>query len=437
MTFSSHYYIKKNKTLTSETQISHYRKYIIPISESNYFSGGDILQITERVKKIEPSATLSISARAKALKKEGRDVISFSAGEPDFDTPLVIKEEAKKAIDEGFTKYTPTSGTPELKEAIGKKLEKENGLFYTTQEIIVSCGAKHSLFNAILTLCSPGDEVLLPKPYWVTYLEQIKLAQGKPVLLEPSPSTLTVSIEEIKKALTPHTRLIIINNPSNPTGVVWEEGELEEIAQLAKEKDLVIISDEIYEHLTYDGAKVKSIATFPGMKERTIVINGVSKAFSMTGWRIGYAAGPQDVIEAMGRLQDHSTSNPTSISQRAAWKALQSDSFLVKEMVEKLDERRKLMMQHLSEIPSVTFPTPRGAFYVFANFSPYLGKSFQGKPINNSLELAESLLEEAQIACIPGIAFGMEGYLRFSYATSEENIEKGMKRLKNFINQMN
>ena len=181
------------------------------------------MQITERVKKIEPSATLSISARAKALKKEGRDVISFSAGEPDFDTPLVIKEEAKKAIDEGFTKYTPTSGTPELKEAIGKKLEKENGLFYTTQEIIVSCGAKHSLFNAILTLCSPGDEVLLPKPYWVTYLEQIKLAQGKPVLLEPSPSTLTVSIEEIKKALTPHTRLIIINNPSNPAGVVWEE----------------------------------------------------------------------------------------------------------------------------------------------------------------------------------------------------------------------
>jgi len=395
------------------------------------------LQIAERAKKIEPSATLSISARAAALKKEGKDVISFSAGEPDFDTPLVIKEEAKRAIDEGFTKYTPTSGTPELRKAISKKLERENGLSYLPQEIIVSCGAKHSLFNAILSLCNPGDEVLLPKPYWVTYLEQIKLAEGKPIFLEPSPSTLTVKIEEIKKALTPRTRLLILNNPSNPTGVVWEKEELEEIAQLAKERDLIIISDEIYEHLVYDGAQIKSIATFPGMKERTIVINGVSKTFSMTGWRIGYAAGPREVIEAMGRLQDHSTSNPTSISQRAAEKALTSDFTLVKEMVEKFNERRKLMMQHLREIPSVTFPTPRGAFYIFANFSSYLGKNYKGKPLNDSLQLTELLLEEAQIACVPGIAFGMEGYLRFSYATSEKNIEKGMERLKNFVNQIN
>ncbi len=394
------------------------------------------MQTAERAKKIEPSATLSISTRAKALKKEGKDIISFSAGEPDFDTPLVIKEEAKRAIDEGFTKYTPTSGTPELRGAISKKLERENGLSYLPQEIIVSCGAKHSLFNAILSLCNPGDEVLLPKPYWVTYLEQIKLAEGKPIFLEPSPSTLTVSIEEIKKALTPCTRLLILNNPSNPTGVVWEEKELEEVAQLAKEKDLTIISDEIYEHLVYDGAQVKSIATFPGMKERTIVINGVSKTFSMTGWRIGYAAGPREVIEAMGRLQDHSTSNPTSISQRAAEKALTSDPALVKEMVEKFNERRKLMMQHLREIPSVTFPTPRGAFYIFARFSSYLGRKYKGKPINDSLQLTELLLEEAQIACVPGIAFGMEGYLRFSYATSEKNIEKGMKRLKDFVNQI-
>jgi len=395
------------------------------------------LQITERAKNIEPSATLSISARAKALQKQGRDIISFSAGEPDFDTPSVIKEEAKKAIDEGFTKYTPTSGIPELKEAISKKLEGENGLFYSPREIIVSCGAKHSLFNAILTLCNPGDEVLLPKPYWVTYLEQIKLAGGKPVFLEPSPATFTTGIEEIRKALTPCARILILNNPSNPTGVVWEEEELEKIAELAKEQDLVVISDEIYERLTYDGAKVRSIATFPEMKERTIVINGVSKTFSMTGWRIGYAAGPQEVIEAMERLQDHSTSNPTSISQRAAWRALQTDPCLVEEMVEKFNERRKLIMQHLSEIPSVTFPTPRGAFYIFANFSSYLGKSFQEKSINSSLELAELLLEKAQIACVPGAAFGMEGYLRFSYAASEENIENGMKRLKDFINQIN
>jgi aspartate aminotransferase len=394
------------------------------------------MQIAERVKQIEPSATLSISARARAMKQEGIDVISFSAGEPDFDTPVSIKEEAKKAIDQGFTKYTPTSGIPELKEAICEKLARENGLEYRREEIIVSCGAKHSLYNAIMALCNPGDEVLLPRPYWVTYLEQIKLAGGIPVILECHPETLVFSLEELKRKLTPRTRLLILNNPSNPSGVVLEKDFLGQMAEVLRHREIAVISDEIYEHLVYERELPRSIATFPGMKEKTIIINGVSKTFSMTGWRIGYAAGPQEAIKSMEKLQDHSTSNPTSISQKAAVAALRSDPLLVKEMVEKFDRRRRLMMQHLQEIPAVTFPIPQGAFYLFANFTSYLEREFQGEPIGNSLQLAEILLEKAHIACVPGIAFGMEGYLRFSYATSEESIEKGMLRLRDFITRL-
>lgn len=394
------------------------------------------MQIAERVKQIEPSATLSISAKAKTMKQEGIDVISFSAGEPDFDTPLTIKEEAKKAIDRGFTKYTPTSGILELKEAIREKFSRENDLDYQRDEIIVSCGAKHSLYNAIMTLCSPGDEVLLPIPYWVTYLEQIKLAGGKPVLVPCNPDTFLFDLEKLKRSITSRTRLLILNNPSNPAGVVLLKEFLQEIAEVVKRYDLAVISDEIYEHLVYETPFPTSIATFMGMKERTIVINGVSKTFSMTGWRIGYAAGPREVIKAMGKLQDHSTSNPTSISQKAAIAALRSQPALVQEMVEKFNRRRKLMIQHFREIPGVTFPVPLGAFYLFANLTPYLEKEFQGERIKTTLRLAEILLEKAHIACVPGSAFGMEGYLRFSYATSEENIEKGMLRLHNFITKL-
>jgi len=367
------------------------------------------------------------------MRAKGLDVVSFSAGEPDFDTPLPIKEAAKKALDQGFTKYTPTSGTEELKEAICDKLSRENNLQYQKSEIIVSCGAKHSLYNAMMVLCNPGDEVLLPKPYWVTYLEQIKLAGGKPVLLDCHPQTLVFESEEIRKKLTLRTRLLILNNPSNPSGVVLDEEFLAQIAQIACENDLTVISDEIYEHLVYEGDFPRSIATFPGMKERTIIINGVSKSFSMTGWRIGYAAGPEEVIQAMEKLQDHSTSNPTSISQKAAAHALRSDPSLIREMVRIFDERRKLMVQYLQEIPQVVFPVPQGAFYIFADFSPYLAHSFRGEKIRTSVRLAELLLEEAHVACVPGIAFGMEGYLRFSYATSQENIEKGMTRLRDFV----
>ncbi|MGC8779169.1 MAG: pyridoxal phosphate-dependent aminotransferase, partial [Candidatus Caldatribacteriaceae bacterium] len=288
----------------------------------------------------------------------------------------------------------------------------------------------------IMTLCNPGDEVLLPRPYWVTYLEQIKLAGGTPVILECHPDTLVFSLEELKRKMTARTRLLILNNPSNPSGVVLQKGFLEAMAETLRPHDLVVISDEIYEHLVYEGEFPVSIATFPGMKEKTIIVNGVSKTFSMTGWRIGYAAGPREAIKAMEKLQDHSTSNPTSVSQKAAVTALRSNPHLVREMVEKFDRRRQLMMHHLREIPEVTFPVPQGAFYLFANFTPYLEQKFQGECIGSSIKLAEILLEKAHIACVPGIAFGMEGYLRFSYATSEENIEKGMRRLRDFITKL-
>lgn len=394
------------------------------------------VRISKRVQMIAPSATLSISAKAQAMKRQGIDVISFSAGEPDFDTPLFIKEEAKRAIDAGCTKYTPTPGIPELREAICDKLKRENGLSYSPQEVIVSCGAKHSLYNAIMTLCDPGDEVLLPVPFWVTYLEQIRLAGGEPVLIPCTRDSLAPDIDALERAITPRTKLLILNNPSNPTGVVLQEETLAQIARIAAEKDIYVISDEIYEHLVYEVPFPRSIATFPGMKERTVVINGVSKTFSMTGWRIGYAAGPREIIEGMARLQDHMTSNPTSISQKAALSALRCPPSVVREMVETFNARRKLMLAHLADIPDISFPIPQGAFYVFVDFSRYCQGRFAGEPIGDSVRLAELLLEKAHIALVPGSAFGMEGYLRFSYATSEQAIEAGMERLKSFLKRV-
>ncbi len=394
------------------------------------------VRVSSRVQMIAPSATLSISAKAQAMKHQGIDVISFSAGEPDFDTPSFIKEEAKRAIDAGFTKYTPTQGVVELREAICEKLKRENGLSYSPNEVIVSCGAKHSLYNAIMALCNPGDEVLLPVPFWVTYVEQIRLAGGEPIPVACKPDSLVPDIDALERAVTPKTKLLILNNPSNPTGIVFSEETLAQIARIALEKDLYVISDEIYEHLVYEVPFPRSIATFPGMKERTVVINGVSKTFSMTGWRIGYAAGPREIIEGMVRLQDHMTSNPTSISQKAALSALRCPPSVIREMVETFNARRKLMLAHLQDIPDISFPIPQGAFYVFADFSKYCAGRFEGEPIRDSVHLAELLLEKAHIALVPGIAFGMEGYLRFSYATSEKDIEVGMQRLKDFLKRV-
>ncbi len=395
------------------------------------------MKISDRVSKIAESATLAITTLARSMRAEGKKIIPFSAGEPDFDTPACIREAAKKAIDDGYTRYTPTTGLPELKKAICHKFESENSLMYKPDQIIVSCGAKHSLFNAILALCEEGDEVLLPVPYWVTYLEQIALAGATPVPVYCRQDTLEVEPDALRESITPRTRVLVLNNPVNPTGVVYSEKTLAEIAELSLQHDITIISDEIYEHLVYDQKPPPSIASLdPEMGKRTIVVNGVSKTFAMTGWRIGYSAGPYDAVQAMSRLQDHTTSNPTTISQIAAQAALQCPQEIIQSMVETFNRRRTLMSTLMNALPDVSFPFPRGAFYIFADFSAYLGKYFCGNLLNSSFDLAQKLLREAGVACVPGSAFGMEGFLRFSYATSEDNIETGMKQLRSFLENL-
>ncbi|MCK4436357.1 pyridoxal phosphate-dependent aminotransferase, partial [bacterium] len=386
------------------------------------------MSLSKRASLISPSATLAITAKAKAMKAEGIDVLGFAAGEPDFDTPEHIKEEAKRAMDEGFTKYTPASGIQPLKEAICKKFKDDNGLDYKPSRIIVSCGAKHSLYNAIQVICEEGNEVILPSPYWVSYPEQIKLSGASPVIVETEEENgFKLTAELFSKSITKRTKLLILNSPGNPTGAVYSREELEATARVAVEKGVYVISDEIYEKIIYDGAKHWSIAGLnPEIKELTIVINGVSKSYSMTGWRIGYAAARKEIIEAMSRLQSHSTSNPDSIAQRAALRAISAGQEAVKEMVAEFKKRRDYMVERLNSIKGFSCLKPQGAFYVFPNVSAVLGKSFNGHRISDSSSLTELLLTKAKVAVVPGSAFGRDGYLRLSYATSMENIIKGL-----------
>ncbi len=405
------------------------------------------MSLSKRATLISPSATLAITAKAKAMKAEGIDVIGFAAGEPDFDTPEHIKEEAKRAMDEGFTKYTPASGIPQLKEAICKKFKEDNGLDYQPSQIIVSCGAKHSLYNAIQVICEEGDEAILPSPYWVSYPEQVKLSGASPVIVETEEENgFKLTAELFSKSITRRTKLLILNSPGNPTGAVYSREELEAIARVAVEKKIYVISDEIYEKIIYDGAKHFSIASLnPEIKELTIVVNGVSKSYSMTGWRIGYAAAPHDIIEAMSRLQSHSTSNPDSIAQRAALRAISAGQEAVKEMVTEFKKRRDYMVERLNSIKGLSCLKPQGAFYVFPNVSAVLGKSFnackaallhRGPRISDSSSLTELLLTEAKVAVIPGSAFGRDGYLRLSYATSMDNIIKGLESIEKLMNKI-
>ncbi|MCD5390466.1 pyridoxal phosphate-dependent aminotransferase [candidate division NPL-UPA2 bacterium] len=396
------------------------------------------MSLSKRVTLISPSATLAITAKAKAMKAEGVDVIGFAAGEPDFDTPEHIKEEAKRAMDKGFTKYTPASGIQQLKEAICKKFNEDNGLDYAPSQIIVSCGAKHSLYNAIQVICEEGDGVILPSPYWVSYPEQIKLSGASPVIVKTEEENgFKLTAELLSKSITKRTKLLILNSPSNPTGAVYPREELEAIAEVAVEKKIYVISDEIYEKIIYDEARHTSIASLNlRIKELTIVVNGVSKAYSMTGWRIGYAAAPDDIIEAMSRLQSHSTSNPDSIAQRAALRAISAGQEPVKEMVTEFRKRRDYMVERLNSIRGFSCLKPQGAFYVFPNVSAVLGKSFNGHRISDSSSLAELLLTEAKVAVVPGSAFGRDGYLRLSYATSLENIIKGLDNIEKVMNRI-
>jgi aspartate aminotransferase len=389
------------------------------------------MSLAKRVQSIKPSPTLAVDAKAKAMKAEGIDVVGFGAGEPDFDTPDNIKEAAIKAVRDGFTKYTPVPGTDELKDAIIKKLKDDNGLTYTRPEIIVSTGAKHSLYNIAQALYGPGDEVIIPSPYWVSYPDQVLLNDASPVIVETKEENgFVLTAEAFEKAITPKTKALILNSPSNPTGLGYDEKALKGIAEVAVRHKVYVISDEIYEKITYDGFRHVSIASLGDeIKALTITVNGLSKSHAMTGWRLGYAAGPKDVIASMTNIQSQSTSNPCSITQKAAVEALNGPQGFIGVMVAEFDKRRKYIVDRLNSIPGVVCPNPKGAFYAFPRVSSYYGKGVGGKTIKGSADLAAYLLDEAKVAVVSGDAFGADAYIRLSYATSMATIEKGLDRI--------
>lgn len=385
-----------------------------------------MVKIAERVKHVTPSLTLSISAKAKRMKAEGIDVCSFSAGEPDFDTPPHIKMAAKKALDEGKTKYGPVAGEMPLREAIAAKLRQENNLNYEAENIIVTNGGKQSLFNLMLALIEPGDEVIIPSPYWLSYPEMVTLAGGKSVFVPTSAENgYKITPEQLEAAITPKTRLFVLNSPSNPTGAVYTPEELKALADVIVKHDILVVSDEIYEKIVYDGVTHVSIGAINDqIFARTIVSNGFAKAYAMTGWRVGYIAADASIIRAMTKIQSHSTSNVCTFAQYGALAALQSSQDCVKEMLSAFAERRKFIYNAISAIAGISAPLPYGAFYVFVDISSTGLKS---------LEFCERLLEEEKVAAIPGIVFGDDNCIRLSYATDMNSIEKGMNRLANFI----
>lgn len=394
--------------------------------------------ISDRAKQISPSPTLAITGKAKAMKAAGIDVISFGAGEPDFDTPQFIKDAAIKSMEEGFTKYTAVQGTPDLKKAIINKLKRDNGLDYEANQIMVSVGAKHSIYNAILATINPGDQVIIPAPYWVSYPEIVKMAGGIPVYIEGKEKNgFCITARELEDAITDKTKMVIINSPSNPTGGCYTKAQLEEIAKVIVEKDLLCLSDEIYETIVYDGAKHISIASLgEDIKKRTILINGHSKAYSMTGWRIGYAACDPLIISAMSKIQGHSTSNPVSFVQTAAEVALNADQSFLNEMLSAFDERRKYIVERLNSIEGISCSMPKGAFYAFANVEELLTKSYEETEIDNCDDLCTYFLEAANVALVAGSGFGAPNYIRLSYATSMENIKEGLDRMEKALKDL-
>jgi len=392
--------------------------------------------IAKRVQAIKPSPTLATAAKAKAMKVQGIDVVDFGVGEPDFDTPENVKQAGIKAIQTGFTKYTPAGGTDELKEAVIEKLRKDNGLQYEKAQVLISCGAKHSLYNIAEALFDPGDEVIIPSPYWVSYPDQVLLNDAVPVIVETTEEEgFKLSAKKLEKAITRKTKALVLNSPSNPTGLAYDKKTLEDIAALAVTHNIYVISDEIYEKLIYDGFTHTSIASLsPEIKNLTIVVNGVSKSHAMTGWRIGYAAGPRDVVTAMTNIQSQSTSNPASISQKAAVEALRGPQNFIGTMNAEFDKRRRYMVDRLNKMAGVSCLMPVGAFYAFPRVSSFYGKSVKGKTIKNSADLAAYLLDDAQVALVSGDAFGADAYIRLSYATSMENIQKGIDRIEKALN---
>lgn len=388
-------------------------------------------QVSSRLAALSPSETLAMSQKSNELKAQGIDVINLSVGEPDFATPDHIKAAAKKAIDDNFSFYSPVPGFPSLRKAIAEKLRKENGLSYSPDEIACSNGAKQSICNVILSIIDKGDEVIIPAPFWVSYPEMVKLAEGTPVSVYAGiDQDFKITPEQLEEAITPKTKAVILCSPSNPTGSVYTKEELKGLADvLAKHPRIIILSDEIYEHINYVGGH-ESIAQFPGVRDRVVIVNGVSKGYAMTGWRIGWIAGPKWIVSACTKLQGQYTSGPSSISQKAAEAAYTGDQKCVGEMKTAFERRKKLIYGLLSQIPGLKVNDPMGAFYVFPECKSYLGKSFNGKKIETASELAMYLLEEGHVACVGGDAFGAPGCIRLSYATSDEKIVEAVARIK-------
>src|SRR5690349_15490492 len=386
-------------------------------------------KISRRAASLSPSLTLAIDSKAKQMKADGLDVVGFGAGEPDFDTPKHIKDAAIKALNEGFTKYNPSSGIPELRQAIADKFKRDNGLTYKPSQIIVSCGGKHSCYNVILATCQEGDEVIIPAPYWLSYPEMVKLAAATPVILQTSDKTeFKVTPEQLRKAITPNTRLFILNSPSNPTGSLYTRDEIKALGDICVEKGVLIMSDEIYEKLVYDGATHTSVASFsPAHYDHTIIVHGLAKAYSMTGWRLGWLAAPEPIAKAIDAIQSHSTSNPTSFAQKGAVAALTGPQDHLPLWLAEFNKRRTFAWNKLNSIPNVSCVNVKGAFYLFPNIA---------KTGLNSTDFCARLLEAEKVAAVPGVAFGADDYIRLSYATSMANIEKGLERIERFVGSL-
>lgn len=394
-------------------------------------------KLSERLNRLAPSATLAMSQKSSEMKAQGIDVINLSVGEPDFNTPDHIKTAAKEAIDENYSKYSPVPGYPDLRKAIVEKLHRENQLDYGVAEILVSNGAKQSVCNTLMALVDEGDEVIIPAPYWVSYPQMVKLAGGNPTIVKTGfAQDFKISPKQLEAAITPKTKVIILCSPSNPTGSVYSQSELEGLAHvILKHEDLYVIADEIYEHINYVG-KHESIAQFPGMKERTIIVNGISKAYAMTGWRIGYIAAPEWIVKGCNKLQGQYTSGPCSISQRAAIAAYTQSQACVEEMRQAFQRRRDLIVKLAKDIHGLEVIEPKGAFYLFPKCNYFFGKSTDGYYIKNSTDLSMYLLEKAHVATVGGDAFGEPNCLRMSYATSDENIQEAFRRIKNALEQL-
>ena len=396
------------------------------------------LTLSRKAAQVKPSSTLAITAKAKELKAEGIDVVGFGAGEPDFNTPENINEAAIAAIKSGFTKYTPASGTAELKKAVSRKFEEFNGLHYGTDQIVISNGGKHSLTNVFQAIMNPGDEVIIPAPYWLTYPEIVKLCDGVPVYVYGTKdSGYKVTAKQIEDAITDKTKAVILNTPNNPTGLVYSEGELRAIADVAVKNDIYVVADEMYENLIYGDKKHVSIASLgEEIYKRTITCSGLSKSYSMTGWRIGYTGSSAEIAKLMGSIQSHQTSNPNSIAQKAALEALQGPQDAVAAMREEFDQRRKYMYERVSQMPLVDALEPEGAFYTFVDFTDVLEKSYKGVRIGTASRVAEILIEDYKVAVVPCQDFGFDNFIRLSYAISMENIKKGLDRIEEFVSSL-